>query len=159
MSFGAWFAIVWVALVIVAVTSMAVRRRRESPTRELVHGEPVIFSTRAAVLVNASKSGGSGWVAIKGAGWPEFLVHPDGLEATIGSFDGLITGNTMLIDGATMRRERLSIWPLVGGSRDCIRIWGTNGTHSLEWKVSPRGTSSIEEVWMHLVSAGVMPTA
>lgn len=158
MSFGAWFAIVWVALFVVAVTSLAIRRRRESPTRELIHSEPVIFATKAAVLINSWKTGGSGWATLKGAGWPEFLVHSGGLEATIGAFDGLVTGATMLIEGATMRRERLSIWPLVGGNRDCIRLWGSDGNHSLEWKVSPRGAASIDELWMHLVSAGVTPT-
>jgi hypothetical protein len=77
---------------------------------------------------------------------------------SFGAFDGLVTGATMLIEGATICRERLSMWPLVAGNRDCIRIWGTDGNHSLEWKVSPRGTDSIEELWMHLVSAGVTPT-
>jgi hypothetical protein len=158
MSFGAWFAIVWGVLVVVAIGSLVFRHRRESPTRQLVLGEPVLFATRAAVLINGWKSGGAGWVALKGAGWPEFRVHSGGLEATIGAFDGLVTGTTMLIKGAAMRRERLSIWPLVSGDRDCIRLWGTDGNHSLEWKVSPRGDSSIDELWMHLVSAGVRPT-
>ena len=54
MSFGTWFLIVWVAGFVVAVSSLAVRRRRESPTRELIHGEPVIFATRPAVLVFGS---------------------------------------------------------------------------------------------------------
>jgi hypothetical protein len=157
MSFGDWFLIVWVALVLVAAISFAVRRRRESPTRDLIHGQPVIFATRAAVLINGWKSGGSGWVPLKGAGWPELLVHSGGLEVTIGAFDGLVTGTTMLVDGATMRRERLSIWPLVGGNRDCIRLSGTDGTHSREWKVSPRGGTSIDEVWMQRVAAGITP--
>ena len=158
MTFGTWFLIVWVVLFVVSITSFVLRSRRESPTRELIHGQPVFFATPAAVLVNGWKSGGSGWVPLKEAGWPEFRVHAGGLEATIGTFDGLVTGNTMLIEGATMRRERLSIWPLVGGNRDCIRLWGTDGTHSLEWKVSPRGGTSIDELWVHLVSVGVVPT-
>jgi hypothetical protein len=157
VTFGTWFLIVWVALFVVAITSFVRRRRRESPTRELIHGQPVIFATPAAVLVNGWKSGGSGRVTLKGAGWPEFRVHAGGLEATIGSFDGLVTGNTMLIDGATMRRERLSSWPLVGGNRDCIRLWGTDGTHSREWKVSPRGGTSIDELWMHLFPQASCP--
>jgi hypothetical protein len=107
MSFGDWFLIVWVALAVVAVVSFVRRRTRESPTRELIHGQPVIFTTRAAVPVNGWKSGGSGWVPLKGAGWPELLVHSGGLEVTIGGFDVLVTGTTMLIEGATMRRERL----------------------------------------------------
>ena len=62
------------------------------------------------------------------------------------------------IERATMRRERLSIWPLVGGNRDCIRLWGNDGARPLEWKVSPRGTS-IDELWMQLLAAGVTPLA
>lgn len=76
---------------------------------------------------------------------------------TIGAFDGLVTGTTKLIEGATMRRERLSFWPIVAGNRDCIRLWGTDGTHSREWKVSPRGGTSMDEVWTRLVAAGVTP--
>lgn len=151
------FTIAVVTLMVVALISQVVRRHRESPTRELLHGQPVIFATRAAVLVNGWKSGGSGWVPLKGAGWPELLVHSGGLEVTIGAFDTLVTGTTMLIEGATMRRERFSIWPLVSGNRDCIRLCGTDGSHSREWKVSPRGGTSIDEMWTHLVAAGVTP--
>lgn len=85
-------------------------------------------------------------------------MHSGGLEVTIGAFDGLVTGNTMLLDGASMRRERLGAWPLVGGSHDCIRLWGTDGTGTREWKVSPRGTP-MNEVWAQLVAIGVTPTA
>ena len=153
-----WFVILWVALAVVVVTGNVLLRRRESPTRELVRGQPVIFTTRAAVLIHARGTEGNGWGALKGAGWPELLVHSGGLEVTIGAFDGLIGGNTMLIKGATMRRERLGAWPLVSGNRDCIRLCGNDGTVPREWKVSPRGTS-IDEVWMQLVAAGVTPTA
>jgi len=154
---GDWFLIVWGTLAAAAATSLVVRRRREAPTRNLVHGQPVIFATRAAVLIHARGAQGNGGGTLKGAGWPQLLVHPDGLEVTIGAFDGLVSGNTILIEGATMRRERLSAWPLVAGNRDCIRLWGNDGTGPREWKVSPRGTS-IDEVWAQLLAAGVTPT-
>jgi hypothetical protein len=152
-----WFVILWVALAVVVVTGNVLYRRRESPTRELVHGQPVIFSTRAAVLIHARGLEGNGWGVLKGAGWPQLLVHSGGLEVTIGPFDGLIGGNTMLIEGATMRRERLGAWPLVGGNHDSIRLCGIDGTGPREWKVSPRGTP-IDEVWAQLVAAGVTLT-
>jgi hypothetical protein len=76
---------------------------------------------------------------------------------TTGKFDGLVEGTTtMLIEGATMRRERLGAWPLVGGNHDSIRICGNDGTGPREWKVSPRGTP-IDEVWAQLLAAGVTP--
>jgi hypothetical protein len=153
-----WFVILWVALAVVVVTGNVILRRRESPTRELVHGQPAIFATRAAVLIHHREAGGSGWGVLKmGTGQPELVVHSGGLEVTIGAFDGLIGGNTMLIKGATMRRERLGAWPLVSGNRDCIRLCGNDGTSPREWKVSPRGTP-IDEVWAQLVAAGVTPT-
>jgi hypothetical protein len=152
-----WFVILWVALAVVAVTGNVLHRRRESPTRELVHGQPAIFATRAAVLIHARGLEGGGWGALKGAGWPQLLVHSGGLEVTVGAFDGLIGGNTMLIEGASMRRERLGAWPLVGGNHDSIRLCGNDGTGPREWKVSPRGTP-IDEVWAQLVAAGVTPT-
>jgi hypothetical protein len=158
MTSATWFLTAWVVLVAVALTSFAARRRRESPTRELVRGQPVIFATRAAVLIHARGTQGSGWGSLKGAGWPELLVHSGGLEVTIGAFDGLVSGNTMLIEGASMRRERLGARPLVAGNHDCIRLWGNDGTGPREWKVSPRGTP-IDEVWAQLVAAGVTPTA
>jgi hypothetical protein len=151
-----WFLIVWAVLVAAALISLVVRRRRQGPTRDLVHRQPVIFATRAAVLVHARGMEGNGWAALKGAGWPQLVVHSGGLEVTIGAFDGLISGNTMQIDGATMRRERLGAWPLVAGNHDCIRIWGSDGTGPREWKVSPRGTP-IDEVWAQLLAAGVNP--
>ena len=153
-----WFVIVVGALAVFVFTGNELRRRREAPTRELVHGQPVIFATRAAVLIRARGAEGGNWgVLKKGTGSPELVVHSGGLEVTIGAFDGLIGGNTMLIEGATMRRERLGAWPLVSGNRDCIRLCGNDGTGPREWKVSPRDTS-IDEVWMQLVAAGVTPT-
>ena len=65
-------------------------------------------------------------------------MHSAGLEVTIGAFGGLVGGNTMLIEGATMRRERLGAWPLVSGNRDCIRLCGNDGGGPREWKVAPR---------------------
>jgi hypothetical protein len=159
VTFGTWFLIVWIVLAVVALTNFAVRRRRGAPSRKIVHGQPVTFATRAAVQIHARGMEGNGWVSLKRAGqWPEFLVHSGGLEVTIGAFDVLALGNTMLLEGATMRRERLGPFPLVVGNHDCIRLRGTDGTDPREWKVSPRGTP-IDEVWAHLVAAGVTPTA
>ena len=153
-----WFVIVVGALAVVVFMGNELRRRREAPTRELVHGQPVLFATRAAVLIHArGAEGGVGWNVLKGAGWPRLLVHSAGLEVSIGAFDGLVGGNTMLIEGATMRRERLGAWPLVAGNHDNIRLCGNDGTGVREWKVSPRGTP-IDEVWAQLVAAGVTPT-
>jgi hypothetical protein len=152
-----WYVIVFGALAVVVFTGNEVRRRRESPTRELVHRQPVIFATRAAVLIHARGAEGMGWNILKGAGWPQLLVHSGGLEVTIGAFDGLVGGNTMLIEGATMRRERLGAWPLVAGNHNSIRLCGNDGTGPREWKVAPRGTP-IDEVWAQLVAAGVTPT-
>jgi len=148
-----WFVIVCGALAVLVFTGNEVRRRRESPTRELVHGQPVMFATRAAVLIHE----GVGWHILTGAGSPQPLVHSGGLEVTIGAFDGLIGGTTMLIEGATMRRERLGTWPLVAAKRECIRLCGNDGTGQREWKVSLRGTP-IDEVWAQLIAAGVAPT-
>jgi hypothetical protein len=156
MTFGEWFLVVWFVLLVAALTSFVVRRRRESPTRDVVHGQPVIFATRAVVLIHARGSQGSGWGFMKGAGGAQLVVHSDGLEVTIGAWDGLVSGNTMLIVGAAMRRERLSVWPVIAGNRECIRLWGDDGTGPREWKVSPRGTP-IDEVWDHLIAAGVTP--
>jgi hypothetical protein len=155
MTSGALFLAVWVVLVVMGLTRLVVKRRRESPTREFVRGQPVIFATRAAVLIPIQ---GRGWRSLSGAGWPQLLVHSGGLEVTIGAFDGLVSGSTTLIAGAKMRRERLGAFPLVGGNHDCIRLWGSDGVEPHEWKVSPRGTS-IDEVWGQLVAAGVTPTA
>ncbi len=85
------------------------------------------------------------------------MVHIGGLEATIGAFDRLVSGSTMLTQGATMRREPLPSFPLVAGSHDGIRLMGNDGTGPREWLVSPRGTS-IDELWAQLVAAGVTPT-
>lgn len=101
---------------------------------------------------------GSGWGALKGAGWPRLVVHLGGIEATIAPFDGLVSGNTMLTEGATMRRERLGAFPIVAGNHDCIRLMGNDGTGPREWKVSPRDTS-IDELWAQLLAAGVTPAA
>jgi hypothetical protein len=154
-----WFVILWVVLAVVVVTGNVLLRRRERPTRDLVHGQPVIFATKAAVLVHA-RGGleGNHWSVLKnGFVSPQLVVHSGGLEVTIGAFDGLIGGNTMLIEGTTMRRDRLGAWPLVTANRDCIRLCGNDGRGPREWKVSPRGTP-IDEVWAQLVAAGVTPT-
>ena len=159
MNYTDWFVIVVGALAVFVFAGNELRRRREAPTRQLVHGQPVIFATRAAVLIRARGAEGSNWgVLKKGTGSPELVVPSGGLEVTIGAFDGLVSGNTMRLEGATMRRERLGAWPLVAGNRDCIRLWGTDGTGPRELKVSPRGTP-IDEVWGQLVAAGVTPTA
>jgi hypothetical protein len=155
---GSLFLVVWVAFVAVALTRFGMRRRRESPTREFVRGQPVIFATRAAVFIRVRRTQGSGWGALQGPGWPQLLVHSGGLEVTIGAFDGLVSGNTMLIAGSKMRRERLGAFPLVIGNHDCIRLWGTDGADPHEWKVSPRGTP-IDQVWGQLIAAGVTPSA
>jgi hypothetical protein len=80
------------------------------------------------------------------------------IEATIGAFDGLVSGNAMLTAGARMRLDRLSAVPIVAGDHDCIRLMGNDGTGPREWKVSPRSTS-IDELWAQLLAAGVTPTA
>jgi hypothetical protein len=155
---GSAFTILVFVLMAVAFFLHALRKRRESPTRDWVRKQPVLFTTRAAILVHARGLEGNGWGALKGAGWPQLVVHLGGIEATIGAFDGLVSGNTMLTDGASMRLDRLSVFPLVAGSHDCIRLTGSDGIGSREWRVSPRSTS-IDELWAQLVAAGVSPTA
>lgn len=158
MTPGSWLLVVVVVLVVVALAALVLRQRRESPTRVWVREQPVLFKTRAAILIHARGMQGNGWGTLKGAGWPQLVVHLGGLEATIGAFDGLVSGNTMLTEGTTMRRERLSGFPIVAGNRDCIRLVGNDGTGPREWKVSPRDTS-IDELWAQLLAAGVTPTA
>jgi hypothetical protein len=53
--------IVWLVLVVVALTSFVLRQRRQAPQRALVHEQSVIFATRAAILVHARKMEGNGW--------------------------------------------------------------------------------------------------
>jgi hypothetical protein len=117
------------------------RQKRESPTRDWIRNQPVLFEARAAVLVHARGMEGTGWGTLKGAGWPRLVVHLSGIEATIGSFDGLVSGNAMLTEGATMSRERLAAFPIVAGDHDCIRLVGNDGIGPRERKVSPRDTS------------------
>ena len=155
MNYTDWFVLVVATLAVVGFTGSELRQRRQA-TRESVRGQPVIFATRAAVLIHAQGMEGNGWGVLKGIRWPQLLVHSGGLEVTTGKFDGLVEGTTtMLIEGATIRRERLA-WPLVGGNHDSIRICGNDGTGPREWKVSPRGTP-IDEVWAQLLAAGVTP--
>lgn len=158
MPAGFAFLILVVVLMVVAITGQALRQRRESPTRDWVRKQPVLFTARAAILVHARGLQGNGWGALKGAGWPQLVVHAGGIEATIGAFDGLVSGNTMLTEGARMRLDHLSAFPIVAGSHDCIRLTGNDGTGPREWKVSPRSTS-IDELWGQLLAAGVTPTA
>jgi hypothetical protein len=140
-----------------ALVALVRRQRRESPTRNWVRQQPVLFEARAAILIHARRMEGTGWGALKGAGWPRLVVHVGGIEATIAPFDGLVSGNTMLTDGATMHRERLGAFPIVGGNHDCIRLTGNDGTGLREWKVSPRDRS-LDELWAQLISAGVTPS-
>jgi hypothetical protein len=122
----------------------------------LVHGEPVIFATKAVAMVYVRGTWGHGWGGLNERGTQELIVHAGGLELTPGRFDGHVPVNTMLLEGATMRRERLGIWPLVAGNHECIKLTGNDGTGLREWKVSPRGTS-LDVVWAQLVAAGVTP--
>lgn len=158
VTLGTLFLIVVPALFVVAFVSLRRRQRREAPTRDWVRQQPVLFRARAAILIHARGMEGNGWGSLHGAGWPQLVVHPGGIEATIGGFDGLVSGNTMLIEGATMRRDRLPAFPIVAGDHDCITLMGTDGTGPREWKVSPRD-ASIEELWSQLLAAGVVPTA
>jgi hypothetical protein len=155
---GSWFLLVVVALFAVAIASLVRRQRRESPTQAWIRAQPVIFEARAAILIHARGLQGTGWGALKGAGWPRLVVHTGGLDATIAPFDGLVSGNAMLTKGATMRRERLPAVPIVAGNHDCIRLMGDDGTGQREWKVSPRDTS-VDALWGQLIAAGVTPTA
>lgn len=154
---GSWFAVVVLALMVVVFGSLVQRQRRGSATRKWVRQQPVLFTTRAAILVHARGMQGSGWGTLKGLGWPRLVVHVGGLEATIGAFDVLVSGTTILTEGATMRRERLPNFPLVSGNRDGIRLMGKDGTGEREWLVSPRDTS-IDELWAELLAAGVTPS-
>jgi len=153
-----WFLIVVVALIAVSIGSLVRRQRQESPTRDWVREQPVMFEARAAILIHARGMQGNGWGALKGAGWPRLVIRQGGIEATIAPFDGLVSGNAMLTEGATMRRDRLPSIPVVAGSHDCIWLMGNDGTGFREWKVSPRDTS-VDELWAQLLAAGVTPTA
>jgi len=136
--------------------SLVLRERRESPTRDWVREQPVLFEAKAAILIHARGMQGIGWAALKGAGCPRLVVHAGGLEATIAPFDRLVSGNAILTEGATMCRDRLGALPIVGGNHDCIRLIGSDGTGVREWRVSPRDRSD-DELWTQLATAGVAP--
>jgi hypothetical protein len=153
---SSWFALAWSVGVVLAIGGLLRRQRRESPTRDWVRNQPVLFEARAAIQIHARGTQGYGWASIHGAGWPKLVVHAGGLQATIGRFDGLLSGNTMLTAGSTMRRERLPAMPIVAGRRDCIYLSGNDGTGPREWRVAPRSTS-VDELWAHLLAAGVSP--
>ena len=155
---GSLFLIVVVALMVIAVVALIRRQRREYLTRVWVQEQPVLFRTKAVILIHARGMQGSGWGTLKGVGSPELVVHVGGIEATIGAADSLVSGNTMLTEGATMRRERLPAFPIVSGDHDCIWLMGNDGIGPREWKVSPRDTS-IDELWAQLLAAGVTPSA
>jgi hypothetical protein len=155
---GFLFTMVVFAFMAVAIVLLVRRQRREAPTHDWVRDQPVLFEASAAILIHARGMEGSGWGALKGAGWPRLVVHLGGIEATIGPFDGLVSGNAMLTAGATMRRDRLPAFPIVAGNHDCISLMGNDGTGPREWKVSPRDTS-IDELWEQLLAAGVSPSA
>ena len=57
MNYTDWFVLVVGTLAVVGFTASELRRRRQAPTRELVRGQPVIFATRAAVLIHARGAG------------------------------------------------------------------------------------------------------
>jgi hypothetical protein len=153
-----WFGIVFAILAAVGIGSLVQRQRRESPTRDWIRNQPVLFEARAAIQIHARGRQGNGWGSLKGGGWPRLVVHLGGIEATIGAFDGLVSGNAMLTEGATMTRDRLPAFPFVAGDHDCITLVGNDGTGPREWRVSPRDTS-IDELWAQLLAAGVTPTA
>lgn len=157
MTAGLVFTIVVLLGMAAAIVALVRRQRQESPTRNWVRDQPVLFEARAAILIHARGMQGNGWGSLKGAGWPRLLVHSGGLEATIAPFDVLVSGNTMLTEGATMRRERLPAFPIVAGNHDCIRLEGNDGTGRREWKVSPRDTT-VDELWAQLLAAGVTPS-
>lgn len=137
---------------------LVLRQRRECPTRDWIRNQPVLFEASAAILIHARGMRGKGWVALKGAGWPRLVVHAGGLEASIAPFDWMVSGNTILTEGATMRRDRLGAFPIVGGNHDCIRLVGNDDTGVREWRVSPRDRS-VDELWAQLATAGVAPSA
>lgn len=158
MTAGLLIAIVVVVVMAAGIVGLVRRQRHEAPTRNWIRSQPVLFEARAAILIHARGLQGQGWGALKGPGWPRLVVHEGGLEATIGPFDGLVSGNTMLTEGATMHRERLPAFPIVAGSHDCIRLMGNDGTGPREWRVSPRDRT-LDELWEQLVAAGVTPGA
>ena len=142
---GSWFAVVVLALMVVVFGSLVQRQRRGRATRKC---SPATGALHGQSCHSRSRSGNAGqWLGtLKGLGWPQLVVHVGGLEATIGAFDVLVSGTTMLTEGATMRRERLPNFPLVSGNHDGIRLMGKDGTGEREWLVSPRDTS-IDELW------------
>jgi hypothetical protein len=157
MTSSIWFNTLWVVAILTALSRLAVlRRRRESPARILLHGQPVVFTTRAVVQFYVRGTWGHGWGGLNERGRQELLVHSGGLEVIPGAFDGSVSINTMMLKGASMCRDRLGAWPLVVGNHECIRLSGNDGARSSEWKVSPRGTP-IDAVWAELVAAGVTP--
>jgi hypothetical protein len=109
MTFSTWFDSACVLGFPVALIHLVLRRRRESPTRMLVHGEPVIFATKAVAMVYVRGTWGHGWGGLNERGTQELIVHAGGLELTPGRFDGVVPVNTMLLEGSTMCRERLGI--------------------------------------------------
>lgn len=153
---SAFFLIFVVVVMALAGGSLVLRQRRESPMRDWVRKQPVLFEARAAILIHARGMEGVGWAILKGAGWPRLVVHAGGLEASIAGFDGLVSGNTILTEGATMCRDRLGAFPIVG-NHDCIRLIGNDGTGVREWRVSPRDRS-VDELWAQLATAGVTPS-
>ncbi|MGY2876547.1 hypothetical protein ACVW00_003737 [Marmoricola sp. URHA0025 HA25] len=148
--------LLFVVIALVGGGSLVLRQRRESPTRDWVREQPVLFEAKAAILVHARGMQGIGWALLKGAAWPRLVVHAGGLEATIAPFGSLVSGNAILTKGARMRRDRLGAFPIVGGNHDCIRLIGNDGTGVREWRISPRDRS-VDELWAQLATAGVTP--
>jgi hypothetical protein len=61
VTFGTWCTIVWIIGAAVVLITTVRRRRRASPTRTLVRAPPVVFSTKAVVLIQTED-----WKAIVG---------------------------------------------------------------------------------------------
>jgi hypothetical protein len=147
MSGGAWFSVFVLAGLALGFGLEVRRRRQETPLRNWIAAQPVVFETRALVRIRASGLEGLGWGTLKSPLGARLIVHMGGIEATIGSANVLIAGHFMRASDATMWRDRF-------GMRECIRLHGFDGRGARDWAVTPRG-SSIEEVWQALLGVGV----
>jgi hypothetical protein len=157
MSGGAWFSVVVLAVLVLAFTLQARRRRQEAPLRTWITGQPVVFETRALVRIRASGLDGSGWGTLKSPMGARLVVHVGGLEASIGSGNAFVAGNFMSTSDATMWRDQVGWAGTAIGRQERIRLHGFDGRRARDWAVIPRGCS-IEEVWQALLGVGVKPS-